>query len=225
MVQELQCLNYTFKCMHVLACTTLLQIHSLFWLTEIVTIPPTQCYLFSVLDYGKGKSYNARKLLWSEDRARSKTYHYVERLLHASTFQLHWFGLKWKRASDFISLNMLYCIVIFIYIEMSTPKICCWPCSCWSALTRHDNREWPDGGHVTKRGCPTCNNLGEPHWYRAGGPCRPSPERHRSQADWRSKNTITKRIMFIISLPYIGQAKHRAKHTKNPHVQGARTKW
>ena len=40
----------------------------------------------------------------------------------------------------------------------------------------------------------------------------------------RTKNCNYKEIRFILSLPYIGQAKQGAKHIKNPHVQGARTK-
>ena len=56
------------------------------------------------------------------------------------------------------------------------------------------------------------------------GPRRSSLERHRSLGRiGAQKNYNLQRVNVIIFLPYIGQAKQGAKHTKNPHVQGART--
>ena len=49
---------------------------------------------------------------------------------------------------------------------------------------------------------------------------------HRGIGHWEEcaeRSKITKRVMFIISLPYTGQTKQSAKCTKNPHIQGAFT--
>ena len=72
------------------------------------------------------------------------------------------------------------------------------------------------------------------HWFliirlqnhndTGGGPCRASPERHRSLGKIGAQRiTIYTERNVIISLPYIGQVKQGAKHTKNPHVKGTHT--